>query len=293
MNLDNFGLDTITFAGSLEAKLQATRAAGFGHIMLSAADIVGHPQGEQAAVSAVRASGLRVTGLKMLRDFQGRSGHLRASKVEVAKAMLQMCRALGSQVLLACSAVSDYAVGDSDFLARDLRKLATLAVPMRVRIAYEVPSWGSYVPEFTQTWDVVRKADRSNLGIVLDSFHILASGTDLEALPRIDPAKVFLVQLSDFMGQNARSPADHLDAGRYFRVFPGDGVHSGLVADFVRDLHDMGYRGDYSLEVFNDDDKQLPPHLVAERARRSVKWLTGLVSRRSLPMRRPSTSPGI
>jgi sugar phosphate isomerase/epimerase len=293
MNLDNFGLDTITFAGSLEAKLQATRAAGFGHIMLSTADIVGHPQGERAAVSAVRASGLRVTGLQMLRDFQGRLGHGHASKVDVAKAMLQMCRALGSQVLLACSAVSDYAMGDPEFLARDLRKLATLAVPLRVRIAYEVPSWGSYVNEFVQIWKVVQAADRSNLGIVLDSFHVLASGTDLEALPRIDPAKVFLVQLSDFMQQNARSPADHIEGARYFRVFPGVGIHSGMVADFVRDLHDMGYRGDYSFEVFNDDDKQLPPRLVAERARRSVKWLTGLVSRRSLPIRRPGTSAGL
>ena len=290
MNLDNFGLDTITFAGSLEAKLDATRAAGFGHIMLSIADIVGHPKGEQAAISAVRASGLRVTGLQMLRDFQGRSGHRRASKVEVAKSMLQMCHALGSQVLLACSAVSDYAVGDSESLKSDLRKLATLAVPLRVRIAYEVPSWGNYLQEFTQIWDVIRGADRSNLGIVLDSFHVLASGTDLEILPKIDPAKVFLVQLSDFMGQNARSPADRLDAGRAFRVFPGSGVHSGLIAEFVRDLHDMGYRGDYSFEVFNEDDKQLPPRLVAERARRSVKWLTGLVSRRSLPMRRSGSS---
>ena len=54
MNLDHFGPDTITFAGSLEAKLQAARAAGFRQIMLSAGDVVGHPEGEQAAIAAVR-----------------------------------------------------------------------------------------------------------------------------------------------------------------------------------------------------------------------------------------------
>jgi hypothetical protein len=48
----------------------------------------------------------------------------------------------------------------------------------------------------------------------------------------------------------------------------------------------MGYRGDYSFEVFNDDYRQLPLPTVAGRARRSVKWITGLVSRRSLPARR-------
>jgi hypothetical protein len=51
-------------------------------------------------------------------------------------------------------------------------------------------------------------------------------------------------------------------------------------------------RNVYSFEVFNDDYKQLPPPMVAARARRSVKWLTGLVSRRSLPARRASRTVG-
>jgi len=54
----------------------------------------------------------------------------------------------------------------------------------------------------------------------------------------------------------------------------------------VRRLDGMGYRGDYSFEVFNDDYTQLPAPLVAARARQSVKWLTDQVSRRSLPVRR-------
>jgi hypothetical protein len=51
----------------------------------------------------------------------------------------------------------------------------------------------------------------------------------------------------------------------------------------------MGYRGDYSFEVFNDDYRQLPLSMVAERARLAVKWIDGVVSRRSLPARRRST----
>jgi len=285
MNLDHFGPDTITFAGSLEAKLKAVRAAGFTQVMLSAGDIVGHPDGEQAAVAAVRASGLRVTGLQVLRDFEGLSGHLHASKVGVAKAMLEMCQALGSPVLLACSSASAHAAGDPALLARDLAKLSMLAVPLGIRIAYEALSWGRYVNEFTRAWEIVQDADRANLGLALDSFHIFATGTDLAGLQEIDTGKIFLVQLSDFMWQETRSPEDRIDTARHFRVFPGEGVHSEKVAEFVRGLDEMGYRGDYSFEVFNDDYKQLPLKVVAERARRSVKWLTGLVSRRSLPAR--------
>ena len=112
MNIDHFGMDTITLAGPLEAKLRAIREAGFTQVMLNAGDLVGHPGGEEAAVREVRESGLRVTGFQVLRDFEGLSGHLHAYKLDVAKAMLQMCRALGSTVLLACSSTSAHATGD-------------------------------------------------------------------------------------------------------------------------------------------------------------------------------------
>src|SRR3982074_2768200 len=103
MNLDHFGMDTITLAGPLEAKLRAGRAAGFTPIMLSAQDTVGHPGGEAAAIAAVQKSGLRVTGFQVLRDFEGLDGHLHAYKVDVARSMLEMGAALGSKILLACS----------------------------------------------------------------------------------------------------------------------------------------------------------------------------------------------
>jgi sugar phosphate isomerase/epimerase len=288
MNQDHFGVDTITFAGALEAKLRAARAAGFTQIMLNATDIAGHPGGEQAAVAAVRASGLRVTGFQVLRDFEGLSGTLHAYKVDIAKAMLEMCHALGSKVLLACSSVSAHATGETAPLKKDLQKLAMLAVPLDIRIAYEALSWGRHVNEFPQAWELVQEAERANLGLALDSYHLFATATGLERLSEVDPHKVFLVQLSDFMWQETRSPEERIETARHSRVFPGEGVHSAQVAAFVRQLDDMGYRGDYSFEVFNDDYKQLPLTVVAARARRSVKWVTDQVSRRSLPPRRRS-----
>src|SRR5207253_8930762 len=110
--LDHFGMDTITLAGPLEAKLRAVKAAGFTQIMLNATDIVGHPDGEGAAIAAVRESGLRVTGFQVLRDFEGLSGHLHAYQVDVAKAMLEMCRAVRWGILLRCSSTCACATGD-------------------------------------------------------------------------------------------------------------------------------------------------------------------------------------
>jgi sugar phosphate isomerase/epimerase len=292
MNLEHFGMDTITLAGPLEAKLRAIKAAGFTQVMLNAADVVGHPEGEDAAIAAVGKSGLRVTGFQVLRDFEGLSGHLHAYKVDVAKAMLTMCRGLGSTVLLACSSSSAHATGEPAQLVKDLQKLATLAVPLGIRIAYEALSWGRHVNQVMQSWELVQEARRSNLGLALDSFHILAHKTDPAVLEEIDPAKVFLVQLSDFLWQETRTPDERIDTARHYRVFPGEGVHSDQVYEMVRRLDARGYRGDYSFEVFNDDYRQLPLSMVAERARASVKAIAAVVGRRSLPTRTRSAAAG-
>jgi sugar phosphate isomerase/epimerase len=283
-HFDDFGMDTITLAGSLENKLQAMRAAGFRQVMLKANDIVGHSGGVDAAVRAAKASGLRVTGFQVLRDFEGLAGHLHGYKLDIAKAMLEMAHALGAPVLLACSSTSQHASQDLDAIARDLRKLAMLAVPLGIKVAYEGLSWGRTINEYTSAWEVVCRADAPNLGLGFDSFHAFATNTPLDGLARLDPRKIFLVQLADFMWQEIRTVEERISTARTFRVFPGEGVHSAQVADLVMRLVALGYRGDYSFEVFNDDYQQMPLPMVAQRARASACWLGEEVLRRSVPL---------
>ena len=277
-------MDTITMAGSLEAKLAAMKAAGFAQVMLMARDLVTHPGGVEAAVAAVKESGLRPTGFQVLRDFEGLSGHLHEYKVDIAKSMLHMCAALGSKVLLACSSTSRHATQDLDAIAADLRKLAMLAIPYGIKVAYEALSWGRTVNEYPASWDVVMRADCPNLGIGLDSFHVFAAKSPLEDIDFIDPERIYLVQLSDFMWQETPSFEERMATARTFRVFPGEGVHSADLAAFVLRLEKLGYKGDYSFEVFNDDYQQLPLPTVAERARRSALWLRDDVLHRAVPL---------
>jgi sugar phosphate isomerase/epimerase len=195
-----------------------------------------------------------------------------------------MCAAVNSPVLLVCSSTSTHASQDLDHLAADLRKLAMLALPKRIRVAYEGLSWGRTVQAFNTAWELVARADMPNLGLGLDSFHMFATQTPLDDLELIDPDKIFLVQLADFMWQEIRSVEERITTARHFRVFPGEGVHSAALADLVKRLYQMGYRGDYSFEVFNDDYQQLPLPLVAQRAHSSAMWLSEEVLRRSVPL---------
>lgn len=279
-----FGMDTITLAGPLQAKLQAMKDAGFSQVMLKANDLVGHPGGWKAAAREVRESGLRGTGFQVLRDFEGLSGHLHDYKVDIAKTMLEMCAELGCDVLLACSSTSAHASQDLDHIARDLRKLAMLAIPHGIRIAYEGLSWGRTINEYTTAWDVVCRADAPNLGVCIDSYHILAAKTPLDAILDLDPARIFLVQLSDFMWRETPTFEERMATARTYRVFPREGVHTEELIDLVQKLDRLGYAGDYSFEVFNDDFVQMPLPMVAERARKSALWLADDILRRSLPL---------
>lgn len=283
-NIADIGMDTISLSGTLPMTLRAVKDAGFSQIMLRARDLTGHAEGVAAAIAAVRASGLRVTGFQMLRDFEGLSGNLHEYKIDIAKSMLEMCAALGSRVLLVCSSTSIHATADRDILAKDLKKLAMLAVPLGIKVAYEALSWGRHVNEFTHAWDVVCRADAPNLGLGLDSFHVFATKTSLEEIDGLDPAMIFLVQLSDFMWQEIRSVEERITTARTFRVFPGEGVHSAQLAEVVTRLDSLGYSGDYSFDVFNDDYQQMPPVTVAERAYRAALWLGEDVLKRSIPI---------
>jgi len=282
--LADFGADTITFSGPLEARLEAMQRAGLDQVMLSARDLSGHPGGVTAAAAAIRASGMRPTGFQVLRDFEGLDGRLHQYKVEMAMSMLEMCAAIGSPLLLACSSTSRHATGDAGKIAADLHKLAMLALPLGIKIAYEALSWGRFVNEYPASWELIQRADAPNLGICLDSFHILAAKTPLDALDSIPGAQIFLVQLADFMWHDAPTFEERISTARSFRVYPGEGVHTPSLADFVLRLERLGYHGDYSFEVFNDDYLQLPPGQVARRARRSALWLHDDILHRAAPL---------
>jgi 2-keto-myo-inositol isomerase len=278
MDFSNFGMDTVTLGGTLEEKIRAISDAGFSKIMLWAKDLIGHPEGVEAAVRKVHESGLRANGFQLLKDFEGLSGDMLEYKLDIAKSMMKMMQALGSNLLLVCSSMSPHATGDMQKIARDLAMLATLATPLGIRIGYEALAWGRWVNEYPAAWEAIKQADRENVGLVVDSFHVFARGTSLQYLDEIPAEKIFLVQLSDSIWGYTLDVEDLIESARHHRVFPGEGVHSVSVADLVRRVDKTGYLGDYNFEVFNDDYRQCPLPTIAARARKSAEWLSEQVS---------------
>ena len=284
MNFNDFGIDSASLAGSLETRLAAAKEAGFSQVMISATDIVGHPSNTEAAVRAIKGSGLRVTGLEALRDFEGLTGKMHDYKVDVAKSMLVLCSRIGGRLLLTEASSSAHADVDPEKIARDLRKLSMLALPLGIRIAFKSFSWSRTVNNFSTAAEIVTLANCPNLGLAVDAFDVIAAGVPLDDLDLLLPQQIFLVQLSDFMLQEIRPAEELVAAAAHFRVFPGEGAHSEELAKFVVKLEEIGYCGDYSFDVYNSDYLQMPAESIAGRARRAADWLGETVLRRTLPV---------
>jgi len=267
--LTRFAMNTNTLAGTLEEKLRAVKGAGFGAIVLSGADLVGHRDGVEEAVELVIGIALRVHAFQMLHDFEGLSGHMLDYKIDIARSMFDMMRSVDAPLLIVASTTSPYASGDARKIADDLAMLGTLAAPPGIRIAFGALAWGRWINEYTTAWEAVKLANHANVGLAIDSFHVLARGTSRESFDAIPGEKIFLVQLSDYLWDLD----DLIETARHRRVFPSEGNHNVAIVDLVGRLERTGYRGEYSFDVVNDEYLHLPAPSVAARGRKAATWL--------------------
>jgi sugar phosphate isomerase/epimerase len=274
MKLDEFALAPAAWPGALETRLEALAAAGFGQVALEAEDLAGHVRGFEGALRAVRASGLRVAAFGTLQDFEGLAGAQHDHQVGIAKAFIEMAAALGTGVLTVRSSTRREASAAPGATAHDLQKLALLAIPHGLKIAYGAGADGRHVRRFLQASKLVFDADMPNLGLALDASDIAAAGEDLEDLELLDPLRLHAVQLSDGLWSEAGGD----------RVFPGEGADSEALVRLVVGLDRLGYAGAYTLAASGADLRRLPLAVVAERARQAAVWLAEDVLQRSVPL---------
>ena len=183
-----------------------------------------------------------------------------------------------------------------DLVAEDLGELADILHSSGQRIAFEFLSWSTAAPTWSNAWEIVKKADRPNLGICIDTFHIVAvewadpttaSGQleDPNAVEKFNmslkrltdevvPDKIFSIQLGD--AYKLPSPADPekltwppLLHWAGFRTKPSMDL-GFLPVDQVTDaILKTGFVGPISIECFDGgrDGKTPPAGSALEQAK--------------------------
>src|SRR5215475_560186 len=266
---------TVSLSGSLNEKLEAIAAAKFDAVEIFENDLItfnGTPADVRRAVSDL---GLFVLTLQPFRDFEGMPDGQRARAFARAERKFDVMQQLGCDLLMICSNVAADSLGGIDRAAADLFALGERAAKRGLRVAFEALAWGKHINDYRDAWEVVRRADHPNVGLVLDTFHILVRKTDLSAIRSIPRDKIFLVQMAD-------APVlemDYLSWSRHFRNFPGQGDLPLL--DFMEALAATGYDRALSLEIFNDQFRAGSARSVAVDGHRSLLFLLDQLAARS------------
>lgn len=237
---------TVSISGNLREKLEAIAKAGFYGIEIFEQDFIADEGTPREIGQMIRDHGLAITLFQPFRDFEGLTGGLRQRAFDRARHKFDLMTELGTDRILICSSCHPHALGGIDRAADDFAELGEVAKGYGIYVGYEALAWGRHVNDHRDAWEVIRRADHPNVGVVLDSFHTLARKIDPDTIRRIPADKITFVQLADA----PQIDMDLLYWSRHFRNMPGEGDLP--VTDFMRAVAATGYDGPISLEIFND-----------------------------------------
>jgi 4-hydroxyphenylpyruvate dioxygenase len=258
---------TVSLSGSLIEKLHACARAGFDGVELFEPDLIANDHSPEEIRALAHRLGLSLDLYQPLRDVEGVDDATFAENLRRAGATFATAQRLGIGLVLVCSNVATATVDSDEVSAEQLRRLGDLARQYDIKVAFEALAWGRFINDYRRAWRIAQQADHPNVGVCLDSFHVLSRGHDPAAIEDIPAEKIFFLQLAD-------APAlsmDVLSWSRHHRLFPGEGDFD--LSTFVTHVLAAGYDGPLSLEVFNDTFRQTDPDRTAVHALRSLLWL--------------------
>jgi 4-hydroxyphenylpyruvate dioxygenase len=255
---------TVCLSGTLTEKIEAIAAAQFKGVEIFENDLLSFNGTPADARRMIEGLGLETITFQPFRDFEGMPEPQRSKVFARAERKFDVMEELGCDLLMICSNVSPDSLGGIERAAADFHELGERAAKRGMRVAFEALSWGRHIHDYRDSWEVVRRANHPAVGLVLDSFHVLARGTDLSAIRSIPSDKIFLVQMADA----PKLDMDYLSWSRHYRCFPGQGDLS--IGEFMNALGATGFDGLLSLEIFNDRFRAGSARSVAIDGHRSL-----------------------
>jgi 4-hydroxyphenylpyruvate dioxygenase len=255
-----------------------------------------------------------------LRKIEGKKDpEKRQASLDLVAKRFPFMRAFDTDLVFMCSSIEKEPDATSDYktVAKDLAQLGQMAEDFSradggrmLKIGYEGLSWAQR-NTWASSWEVVRAANRHNVGLIIDSFNLLAvefaDPYNLEGHGRIYPTlresldvlrmslaslvatvpgdRIFFVQLGDaelvepdFLKPNPDDPP-LLPWSRTHRLYPMEASRGGYmpVEMVAAAVLATGYNGPLSLEVFSHTLNLPDTFVPSSHAERGYRGLQRLV----------------
>jgi 4-hydroxyphenylpyruvate dioxygenase len=265
---------TVSISGTLENKLRAVAAAGFNAVEIFENDLLSSPHSPREIGGMIRDLGMACSLFQPFRDFEAMPPEQRLRAFERMERKFDVMDELGVDLILLCSNCSPHASDSRTQMIDDLSELGQRAAKRNMRVGYEGLAWGRHIWDHRDAWSLVRDVDHPNIGLVLDSFHSLSRKVPSASIGDIRADKLFIVQIADA----PLLDMDYLSWSRHFRNMPGQGDFA--LTDFAEAIHNIGYDGYWSLEIFNDRFRAGSASGVAVDGYRSLQLMHDAVAHR-------------
>jgi len=170
----------------------------------------------------------------------------RAASMEKLKVDMDKVAQIGGKRIAVPPGNNRAAAVSLDNAARYYREALEMGEKLGVQPLLEL--WGTHpvLGPLSHGIYVTVAAGRADASLLLDVFHLYKSGTPFTALKQINGASLHVMHLNDYPQATDSST---LNDGN--RIYPGDGV--APLQQIFRDLRDSGFRGYFSLELFNKE----------------------------------------
>ncbi len=154
---------------------------------------------------------------------------------------------------------------------RVLNELADIAEKYAVGLAFEfLGQTDCSVQTLDLDKKIIEKVNRSNVGLVIDTFHFYAGNSTFEAIETLDPNKLFIFHINDAEDL----PKENLTDAH--RLYPGMGILP--IKEIKARLDRIGYNRMVSIEIFRPEYWDENPFEVAVKARAATQKVLKLNS---------------
>jgi 2-keto-myo-inositol isomerase len=193
----------------------------------------------------------------------------RKAGLEEAKRCMDIMAQIGGK-RIAAPPVGAQKVTDMNLFAAADRYRALLELSDQTGVVAEVEVWGhsQTLGRLGEAVFVAVESGHPKACLLPDVYHIFKGGSDFNGLKLVNGAAIPVFHLNDYPATPSR--AEQTDADR---VYPGDGV--APLKQIFTDLYAAGFRGYFSLELFNRTYWQQPADVVVrtglEKMRAAVR----------------------
>jgi len=265
MKLGINGATTMPY--SLEEDIISAGECGFSSVELwygKVKDYLNHHSLEELK-SLIISSKLEVASLcpTFIKAFSQNSEAL--SEIEIAA---QIAQGLNCSTILACPDTPPEGMSKKEAIsifARVAREAADITEKYGVRIALEPLGMHPLLDGPESAMEVIKIANKENLGLMIDTFHYYKSGVPIEHIAQIPIEKLYIIHINDC----DNLPLEELQDKD--RTYPTLGVIPAV--EMLTPFMEKGYNGTVSVEIFRPEYWKMPINIICEKARETGQEL--------------------